>query len=210
MRPPAFQFYPDDFIGGTCDLTTLEVGAYIRLLCYQWSRGKIPSKKTKLKLISGCEVSRNVLGKFHAGKNARLEIVRKRQEVWREKSRIGGQHSAQKRAMDKLQPPLEPPLEPNGQPKGNTPSPSPSPSPYDKAYNKGEKALNRARLETATSFEKALGDQWVNDAGKWVNRIKSMPGKSERVIAEVELAQREKRIKTSAAQYAEQVWKEFK
>jgi uncharacterized protein YdaU (DUF1376 family) len=34
-KPPAFQFYADDFLGGTIDLTTEEVGAYIRLLCFQ-------------------------------------------------------------------------------------------------------------------------------------------------------------------------------
>jgi hypothetical protein len=49
----------------------------------------------------------------------------------------------------------------------------------------------------------------VNDAGKWVNRIKSKPNKVERVIAEVESAIKEKRIKQSPAQYAEQIWKEF-
>ena len=58
-------------------------------------------------------------------------------------------------------------------------------------------------------METALGVQWVNDAGKWVNLIITHFGKSERVIAEVESALQETRIKTTPAQYAEQIWKEF-
>jgi hypothetical protein len=58
-------------------------------------------------------------------------------------------------------------------------------------------------------IESALGVQWVNDAGKWVNRIKTHFGKTERVTAEVESAVKESRIKTTPAQYAEQIWKEF-
>lgn len=73
-----------------------------------------------------------------------------------------------------------------------------------------DKALNKAMSETALRFEKALGDSWVNDAGKWVNRIKGNHGKSERVVAEVCSAIAEGRINTSPAQYAEQIWKEFK
>lgn len=61
----------------------------------------------------------------------------------------------------------------------------------------------------ADRIESALGVQWVNDAGKWVNRIKKHFGKTERVTAEVESAMKESRIKTTPAQYAEQIWKEF-
>jgi uncharacterized protein YdaU (DUF1376 family) len=40
---PAFQFYPDDFLGGTSHFTASEVGGYIRLLCHQWKHGHIPA-----------------------------------------------------------------------------------------------------------------------------------------------------------------------
>ena len=69
--------------------------------------------------------------------------------------------------------------------------------------------LSTGQWELAGRMEIALGVQWVNDAGKWVNRIKANFGKSERVIAEVESAEKEKRIKTTPAQYAENIWKEF-
>ena len=66
--------------------------------------------------------------------------------------------------------------------------------------------LSNRQKELADRIETALGVQWTNDAGKWINRIKTAPGKSERVIAEVESAAKESRIKTTPAQYAEQIW----
>lgn len=61
----------------------------------------------------------------------------------------------------------------------------------------------------ADRMEAVLETQWVNDAGKWINRIRGELGKSEHVIAEVENAKREGRIKTTPAQYAEHIWEEF-
>jgi hypothetical protein len=69
--------------------------------------------------------------------------------------------------------------------------------------------LSAEQKELADRMEAALGVQWMNDAGKWVNRIKKHFGKSERVTAEVESALKESRINTTPAQYAEQIWKEF-
>jgi len=79
-----------------------------------------------------------------------------------------------------------------------------------KLTTKGKKALAMIERETAARFEAALADQWVNDAGKWVNRLKENHGKCVRTISEVESAIKEQRIKTTPAQYAEQIWKEFK
>ena len=69
--------------------------------------------------------------------------------------------------------------------------------------------LSSGQKELADRIESALGVQWTNDAGKWINRIKSMPGKSERVIADVESAIKEKRIRTTPAAFAEDTWKRF-
>jgi hypothetical protein len=82
----------------------------------------------------------------------------------------------------------------------------------DKAYSTKPSKLSAWQRELADRIETALrthGNQWTNDAGKWINRIKSAPGKCERVIAEVESAMKERRIKTTSAPYAEQIWKEF-
>ena len=79
----------------------------------------------------------------------------------------------------------------------------------DKAFSTKASKLSARQKELADRIEAALGNQWTNDAGKWIGRIKSAPGKCERVIAEVESAAKERRIKTTPAQYAEQIWKEF-
>jgi uncharacterized protein YdaU (DUF1376 family) len=77
MKAPSFQFYADDFIGGTCAMTPAEVGAYLRLLCYQWGQGSIPqSDPDKLARIAGGPVSPDVLAKFTDGKNDKMERVR--------------------------------------------------------------------------------------------------------------------------------------
>jgi hypothetical protein len=49
----------------------------------------------------------------------------------------------------------------------------------------------------------------VNDAGRWIGRIKNEFSKAERVIAEVENAEKENRIDTTPAQFAEDTWKRF-
>lgn len=73
---------------------------------------------------------------------------------------------------------------------------------------KAKKLPPRVR-EAVERFENALAAQWLNDAGKWVNRCKEECGKAERAVAEVESAIREGRVRTTPAQYAEQIWKEF-
>lgn len=133
MKPPAFQFYADDFIGGTCDMTPEEVGAYVRLLCYQWGRGAIPSDADKLARVAGCPVSADVLAKFPDGRNARMEAERLKQDEWREQQRAKGQASARAR-MNRGSTTVQPrfnrgstTVQPNTQPEANSPSPSPSP-----------------------------------------------------------------------------------
>ena len=78
-----------------------------------------------------------------------------------------------------------------------------------KAFSTKTSKLSGSQKELADRIEAALGMQWTNDAGKWIGRIKTNPGKSERVIAEVESAIKEARIKTTPAQCAEHIWKEF-
>jgi uncharacterized protein YdaU (DUF1376 family) len=70
--------------------------------------------------------------------------------------------------------------------------------------------LTAPQRELALRVEEALGDQWVNDAGKWVTRIKKEFIRTRNVVAEVEDATSDGRIITTPAQYAEQIWKEFK
>jgi uncharacterized protein YdaU (DUF1376 family) len=53
--PPSFDLYPGDLIKSCIDMSAAEFGAYMRLLCYQWEHGAIPSDKRKLARITGME-----------------------------------------------------------------------------------------------------------------------------------------------------------
>lgn len=74
---------------------------------------------------------------------------------------------------------------------------------------KPAKPLSGEQWRLARGFEDALGPEWTNDAGKWINRIKSDIGKSARVLNEIVSAGKEQRIRTTAAAFAEECWKEF-
>lgn len=83
MNAPFFKFYQKDFIASTVAMSAEEVGAFIRLLCYQWEHGEIPDDVEKLARIGGCSGSavESVLNKFcirsvSGLKNARMEEVR--------------------------------------------------------------------------------------------------------------------------------------
>lgn len=212
MKPPAFQFYADDFVAGVADMTQSEVGAYILLLCRQWCAGEIPSDASRLNLIAKGDVTAHVAAKFINGKNKRMEMVRAENDAWREKCRIGGIHSAASRkgSSTTLGTTLASKVQLSGQVNGNTPSPSPSPTTKTTKLPAKLKKWPIHKAELVGRIESCLGVQWENDRSKWLRNIDSDHDKSARVIAEVESAIKESRIKTTPAQYAEQIWKEFK
>ena len=128
MKAPAFQFYPDDFLGGVADMTQAEVGAYILLLCSQWGRGEIPGDPERLALVAKGPVSPFVLTKFPAGKNGRMEEVRARQEAFRKACSDAGKRGGGNPKL-KSKGTFKPPLKVNTKVPINSPSPTPSPSP---------------------------------------------------------------------------------
>lgn len=136
MKPPAFQFYADDFLAGTMDLSAEEVGAYIRLLCHQWNRGGLTADSARLNRLAGCEVPAEVLEKFEQCedglfRNPRLEDERQKQEDYRAKQSAHGRRGGRpKKGSEKgsLSQPFQNPLE-NEKGLKSSPSPSPSPSP---------------------------------------------------------------------------------
>lgn len=104
MTPPAFQFYPADFLVGVAGMTNEQVGVYIKLLCYQWAKGGIPNDFTKLCAMTSCSEVRVVtecLQKFELKddvfRNQKLESVRQNHIKWITKSSEGGKKSALKR-----------------------------------------------------------------------------------------------------------------
>lgn len=126
MSPPAFQFYADDFLAGTCDLSAKDVGAYIRLICYQWAKGKIPSCAKKISRIAGTNVTLEVMAKFPDGMNQRLENEHIKQEEYRIKKAKSGKNGAEKRWHNHSTPIVSPMA--NGMANDSSPSPSPSPN----------------------------------------------------------------------------------
>ena len=92
-RAPAFQFYADDFLAGTMTMTNEERGAYISLLCLQWSKGFV----TELDIQRMCHgmpthcqsicQSKFVLEDDGHYRNKRLEKERTKQKERSEKQR---------------------------------------------------------------------------------------------------------------------------
>jgi uncharacterized protein YdaU (DUF1376 family) len=224
IKSPAFQFYPNEFLADVADMTQNEVGAYILLLSHQWNHGSIPADVERQKNLAKGSVPAHVLTKFKASKNGLrnqwLEGARRKQGEYREKQRQNGMASAQARRERSLHAgstslPANAPAKPN--PLSSLSSPSSLQSFADKENDQAlhappgpKKKLTPPQKELADRMEQALGDQWVNDAGKWVNRIKDEFPKAERVIGEVESARKEGRIKTTPGAYAEYIWEEFK
>jgi uncharacterized protein YdaU (DUF1376 family) len=145
-KAPAFQFYVDDFLAGTLELSQADVGAYIRLLCFQWNRGSIPVETEKQQRLAGGSVSVDVLAKFRLqpdGRlvNERMERERQKQIAYREMQAKKGIASGKARRKEPEtnsgSTTVEPTPEPNTQPETNSPSPSPSPS-IDKEIQDGE------------------------------------------------------------------------
>lgn len=110
---PAFQFYPQDFLVGTADMTPEEVGAYIRLLCYQWSKEGLPNDQAKCASMAGCHGNAiaSIWHKFgicEDGKvrNSRLEKVRDDSRRYSEKQAKNAQKRWEKCQKDaKTMPP---------------------------------------------------------------------------------------------------------
>jgi uncharacterized protein YdaU (DUF1376 family) len=148
-KAPAFQFYADDFLAGTSDMSAEEVGGYIRLLCHQWTKGGIPNdpdRAGRMATLLGSPSLGYVLAKFSLCndgmlRNERLEQVRAEQEAYKLRQSSSGRNGAEKR-WSKCQNDGNPNGNPNGVaiatpmatpmakrwPQDSSPSPSPSPN----------------------------------------------------------------------------------
>lgn len=135
MKPPAFQFYADDFVAGTVDLPSEEIGPYILLLCYQWSKGFVPDDDNVIRRIARITQAFSLSGirsKFQLTpeglKNTRLEQERQKQYDYRQKQAKNGQKGGRPKGLDN--PSLSFGLTQTiSQTKAKKSSPSPSPSP---------------------------------------------------------------------------------
>lgn len=108
---------------GTAMMSAQEVGAYIRLLCYQWDNGSVPDDNDSLCRLAGCDGNAvaKIRSKFRSCdgvlKNERMEQERDKQAVYRKKQ----SENATKRWVGNAT------ALPTHIPKACSPSPSPSP-----------------------------------------------------------------------------------
>ena len=114
---PYVAFYPSDFLLGTMCMTSEEVGAYMRLLCFQWQQGGIPQEEDKLARISGIPAKKlsAVLTKFELHedgllKNRRMEAERVKVESFRDKQAERGKKGGRpRRSVESQAQPVENP-----------------------------------------------------------------------------------------------------
>jgi uncharacterized protein YdaU (DUF1376 family) len=127
-KAPAFQFYADDFLAGTITMTNEERGAYIALLCIQWSKESLTENDFQ-RVCGGMppHSQRICQSKFQIDaegnyRNQRLETEREKQTQYRKKQT----DNANKRWVGNAT--AYPTALPADMPNACSPSPSPTPN----------------------------------------------------------------------------------
>ena len=149
-KSPAFQFYVNDWLGSAnvMLMTPSEEGAYIRLLAIAWGSDDcgLPNDDRELSILSrlgegwlngaSTKIRKCFIENGNRLYNKRLLEERKKQEIWKEKSRQGGIKSGRIRKNSQLSPErwLNDPLSGPVEPKGNSSSSSSS-SKNNKTYS---------------------------------------------------------------------------
>lgn len=193
MKPPACQFYFSDFLIGTMTMSAEEVGAYIRLLCYQWDAGGLPDNEEQLIRMAGCsgEVVAAVRSKFPVCsdgrlRNERMEIERQKQADYRARQARNGRQGAESRWHpkdngDAIAPPSHRHSDAiaTPQPKHGSPSPSsssstergspPAPIPSLQEWTEYAASIGWTGADVATAFNHYEANGWKQKGG---NRIK--------------------------------------
>lgn len=178
-RSPAFQFYPNDFLGSpkVQVMTVEEVGLYWLLLCLDWQQngftinearefarakgmdsGRFDDAWTR---VSRCFVV-NSAGSYF---NGRLEEERRKQAAWRRKCSKGGKLSAAKRSKGSSR---------VVEGYRNTPSLSPSPTPSLK-QKQGARATSDGDAifaEAWAEYPKRPGNSKADSYRQWLARVK--------------------------------------
>lgn len=117
MKPPAFQFYPAEFLSdeNVVLMNNQEIGCYIKLLCYCWREGSIPNDIPKMAKLCGEDGSAmaqlwlaiqpcfsSAIGDPSRLVHPRLEMERKKQEEFRKERSSTGRNGANKRWRNNL------------------------------------------------------------------------------------------------------------
>lgn len=187
-KAPAFQFYADDFLAGTSEMSAEEVGGYIRLLCHQWTKGGIPNDQERVARIAGLMGSPcvgYVMAKFrlsdgHTLKNERLEKVREEQNAFKARQSAAGTNGAAKRwnkCPDDGDPngvamatPMATPMA-GAWPEHSSPSPSPSDTDTKKTPRDLPPELEAFRLRVGDLIKRRPTTQWSTKEIKALKEI---------------------------------------
>jgi uncharacterized protein YdaU (DUF1376 family) len=113
-KSTAFQFYPADFLSdeNVVLMSNVEVGCYIKLLCFCWKQGSIPANIDLISRLCNepyekmAELWPSIEPCFHNGQpdrliHPRLEIERKKQENFSKERSESGKKGAKKRWENK-------------------------------------------------------------------------------------------------------------
>jgi len=173
-KAPAFQFYADDFLAGTITMTNEERGAYIALLCIQWSKEALTENDFQ-RVCAGMppHSQRICQSKFQIDaegnyKNQRLETEREKQVQYRKKQtdnankRWVGNATAYATALPADMP--------------NACSPSPSPSPNNKEESIAPKSQrSRFVVPSVEEVETACVEIGLpaSEAGRFIDHYES-------------------------------------
>jgi uncharacterized protein YdaU (DUF1376 family) len=108
-KPPAFQFYAQDFLTGVVYLTNDEIGIYIKMLCKQWTDGQIPKKR--LGFLVGLdwdkfsdELKSKFTDKGDYLVNERLEKEREKKVLFHEKQKENGKKGGRPKSKKPTKP----------------------------------------------------------------------------------------------------------
>jgi uncharacterized protein YdaU (DUF1376 family) len=166
-KAPAFQFYASDFVADTMEWTPLEVGIYMRLLCFEWINESLPPQPERLARLAGCSDEEFekawplIKPKFYVNGegrmyNKRLEETRQKLEHFKALQSEKGRRSAELRQPEPNRSSTEPPTgrEPEGQPKLN--SSSSISSSFSSSSSKFKKSAARAKKTKCGEYGNVL------------------------------------------------------
>lgn len=220
-KPPAFQFYPDDFSsdGIVEAMTTTEVGAYILLLCKAWREeppGSIPNddrvlaRWTRLTPGEWAECRTGVLAAFTLGIDTRWHQKRLRKEYQKlvayqkERSETGRKGAISRWLSHRSAIGLAnaPPLAKNG-------SSSSSSSSSSKKFHSLEALEFSEEKPAMEAAELVLGEKCMKQfGGVWRKRYRENAEKFKRVVTAMLEEQNERTIQNPGG-YADDLWKRF-
>jgi hypothetical protein len=186
-KPPAFQFYADDFLAGVAPMTNEERGLYITLLCIQWSKGLVTLEEIERlssamdKPSLGYVMSKFEMGPDNAFRNAKLEKVREQQQAFRLNRSQSGKDGAKKRWHSHGSAIAQPMA------KHSTPTPTPTPiktHARSGGVSKSVEAINnRTALERVEVKIKELRGQFPLTDAKLKNEWNELKTERARLMA---------------------------